>query len=103
MFTMIATCHECVASSKGEYEGPSPDEVALLLAAKKVGFRFISCENKTMKVEYRDKIKHYELLRLIEFDSDRKRMTVVLRSSGNILVFVKGADTSVSKILSPNQ
>jgi len=30
-------------------------------------------------------------------------MTVVLRSSGNILVFVKGADTSISKILSPNQ
>ena len=65
MFTMIATCHECVANSKGEYEGPSPDEVALLLAARKVGFRFLSCENKTVRVEYRDKIKTYELLRLI--------------------------------------
>jgi magnesium-transporting ATPase (P-type) len=52
MFTMIATCHECVTNSKGEYEGPSPDEVALLLAASKVGFKFISCENKTVKVQY---------------------------------------------------
>lgn len=103
MFTIIATCHECVTNSKGDYEGPSPDEVALLLAARKVGFRFLSCENRTMKVEYRSHIKTYELLRLIEFDSNRKRMTVVLRSSGNILVFVKGADSSISKILSPNQ
>ena len=62
---MIATCHECVTNSKGEYEGPSPDEVALLLAARNVGFRFLSCENKMMRVEYRDKIKDYELLRLI--------------------------------------
>lgn len=30
-------------------------------------------------------------------------MTVVVRSEGNILVFVKGADTSITKLLSPNQ
>jgi phospholipid-translocating ATPase len=66
-----------------------------LKAAYDVGFKFISCENKVMKVEYRNKVRSYELLKLIEFDSDRKRMTVVLRTDGNVLVFVKGADTSM--------
>jgi magnesium-transporting ATPase (P-type) len=50
IFLMIATCHECVRNEKGGFEGPSPDEVALLKAAEKVGFRFLSCENKIIKV-----------------------------------------------------
>ena len=33
MFTMIATCHESIPNDKGEFEGPSPDEAALLKAA----------------------------------------------------------------------
>lgn len=60
-----------------------------------MGFKFISCENKVIKVEYRNKVRSYEVLKLIEFDSDRKRMTVVLKTEGNILIFVKGADTSI--------
>ena len=43
------------------------------------------------------------MLKLIEFDSDRKRMTVIVRSSANLYVFVKGADTSLTKILAPKQ
>lgn len=39
---MIITCHECVPSTKGGYEGPSPDEVALVSAASLAGFKFIS-------------------------------------------------------------
>ncbi len=46
-------------------------------------------------MEYKGKIKSYELMKLIEFDSDRKRMTVVLKTSTNMLVFNKGADTSI--------
>jgi magnesium-transporting ATPase (P-type) len=42
MFTMIATCHECIPNSKGEFEGPSPDEVALVKAAHSIGFKFVS-------------------------------------------------------------
>jgi magnesium-transporting ATPase (P-type) len=77
---MIATCHECVPCEKGGFEGPSPDEVALLNAAYEVGFKFLSCENKVIKVEHRNKVRSYEIIKLIEFDSDRKRMTVVLKS-----------------------
>ena len=30
-----------------------------------MGFRFLSCENKIIKVEYKSKIRVYELLKLI--------------------------------------
>lgn len=42
-------------------------------------------------------------MKVVEFDSDRKRMTVMLEWQGAVYVFVKGADTSVRKLLSPNQ
>jgi len=45
-------------------------------------------------------IKKYKLLNLIEFDSDRKRMTVVVRTPENrVLVICKGADSIVEKRL----
>jgi magnesium-transporting ATPase (P-type) len=41
---------------------------------------------------------------LIEFDSDRKRMSVLLRTGeGELMVFVKGADTSIARLLAPDQ
>jgi phospholipid-translocating ATPase len=60
-----------------------------------VGFKFVSCENKIITVEYHNTRKVFELLRLIEFDSDRKRMSVVVRAEQSICVFVKGADTNI--------
>ena len=47
-----------------------------------------------------DGIKKYKLLNLIEFDSDRKRMTVVVRTPDNrVLVICKGADSIIEKRL----
>ncbi len=65
MFTMIITCHECILNAKGEFEGPSPDEVALLKAARNVGFKFISNENKVLTIHYNEVSKTFELLKLI--------------------------------------
>ena len=45
----------------------------------------------------------YKLLNLIEFDSARKRMTVVVRHpNGKLLVICKGADSIIEKRLRPN-
>lgn len=60
------------------YHGPSPDEVALLNAAKKIGFEFIKTENKVTTVLYKQKYHQFKILKMIEFDSDRKRMTVLV-------------------------
>lgn len=48
--------------------------------------------------------RKYKLLNLIEFDSTRKRMTVVVRTpEGKILVICKGADSIIEKRLKPGQ
>lgn len=46
----------------------------------------------------------YELLNVIEFDSARKRMTVIVRKpDGRIMVICKGADSIIEKRLKPGQ
>jgi magnesium-transporting ATPase (P-type) len=41
-----------------------------------------------------------ELLRSFEFNSDRKRMSVIIRDNGIIKVYVKGADSIIKSRLS---
>ncbi len=46
----------------------------------------------------------YKLLNVIEFDSTRKRMSVIVRTEDDrILVICKGADSIIEKRLKPNQ
>ncbi len=99
---MITTCHECITGGDN-YQGPSPDEVALLKAAKKIGFEFLSTENKVTRVKYKEELYTFKILKSVEFDSVRKRMTIVLQTPKVIKVYVKGADTSIEKLLSDNQ
>lgn len=55
-----------------------------------------------MKVEIFGKPKIYRLLQKIEFSSDRKKMTVVVRDeeTGLITLFSKGADLAIFDRLS---
>ena len=48
--------------------------------------------------------RKYKLHNVIEFDSTRKRMTVIVRTPENkILVICKGADSIIEKRLKPGQ
>jgi P-type E1-E2 ATPase len=44
-----------------------------------------------------------QLLHLFEFNSDRKRMSVVVRAGGRVRVYCKGADSIISARLGPRQ
>ena len=47
--------------------------------------------------------RKYKLLNLIEFDSTRKRMSVIVRTEDNrILLICKGADSIIEKRLTPD-
>ncbi|XP_054851931.1 phospholipid-transporting ATPase IG isoform X2 [Eublepharis macularius] len=84
-------------ASTPNYVSSSPDEIALLTGAKKYGFTFLGQENGFMKVQNCDKeIESHELLHVLDFDCVRRRMSVIVRmNSGQILLFCKGADSSV--------
>lgn len=45
----------------------------------------------------------FKILKMVEFDSDRKRMSIAVEFDGSITVFVKGADSSIRKLLAPEQ
>ncbi|KAG0362593.1 hypothetical protein BG005_004940 [Podila minutissima] len=103
------------------YRAESPDEAALVSAAKNVGFAFVSRgavaspgentkaekgannrQNVNLNILGQD--YSYEQLDVIKFNSTRKRMTVIVREpaelGGKILLLTKGADNVIFERLS---
>lgn len=79
----LACCHTIVIDDKkGTYNAASPDELALVNAAKQFGFEFKgmdASENMLIENKIAGKTLKYQLLNVCEFDSTRKRMSVILR------------------------
>ena len=63
-----------------------------------------STSNPVRMVNFFGDQKKYELLHVLEFDSTRKRMSVILRSqqTNKLIVFCKGAEDSIFSICSKN-
>ena len=75
------------------YQAESPDEKALVDAARDAGFRFVDSLDQVMEVDALGTTERYKLLHVIEFNSARKRMSVVVRlGNGRIRLICKGAD-----------
>ncbi|CDR00731.1 unnamed protein product [Oncorhynchus mykiss] len=85
------------------YQAASPDEGALVTAARNFGFVFLSRTQDTITISEMDQEMTYEVLALLDFNSDRKRMSIILRfPDGRIRLYCKGADTVIYERLSPN-
>uniref|UniRef100_A0A7N0T324 Phospholipid-transporting ATPase n=1 Tax=Kalanchoe fedtschenkoi TaxID=63787 RepID=A0A7N0T324_KALFE len=83
-----------------DYQGESPDEQALAYAAAAYGFMLIERTSGHIIIDIQGKRQRFDVLGLHEFDSDRKRMSVILGcADGSVKVFVKGADTSMLSII----
>ena len=86
------------------YQASSPDEAALVQAAKAHGYTFITRLSQTITIQVHGRIEHHRLLEVIEFDSTRKRMSVVAEDpDGKIRVYTKGADAVIFERLAPGQ
>ncbi|XAR68703.1 Phospholipid-translocating ATPase [Bertholletia excelsa] len=83
-----------------DYQGESPDEQALVLAASVYGYTLFERTSRHIVIDVNNEKLRLEVLGLHEFDSVRKRMSVVIRLPDNsVKVLVKGADTSMWSIL----
>uniref|UniRef100_A0A8C0VV56 Phospholipid-transporting ATPase n=1 Tax=Cyanistes caeruleus TaxID=156563 RepID=A0A8C0VV56_CYACU len=82
---------------KYTYISSSPDEIALVKGAEKYGFTFLGLENNFMKIRnQKNETEMYQLLHVLNFDPVRRRMSVIVRTStGKLLLFCKGADSSI--------
>ena len=94
----LAVCHTIIAEPKDKqlvYNASSPDELALVNFAKFVGSEFIGMdEDNNMEINFKGKTMKFRLLHVLEFNSARKRMSVILKlPDGQIVLYSKGADT----------
>lgn len=104
-FRLLAVCHTAIPevdedTGKVSYEAESPDEAAFVIAAREVGFEFHKRTQTSISVIESDprlgtQIERvYSVLNVIEFNSSRKRMSVIVRNAeGKILILSKGADS----------
>ncbi|RZC77961.1 hypothetical protein C5167_003790 [Papaver somniferum] len=82
------------------YQGESPDEQALVSAASAYGYTLTERTSGHIVVDVNGEKLRLDVLGLHEFDSVRKRMSVVIRFPNNaVKVLVKGADSSMLNIL----
>uniref|UniRef100_A0A671UKV6 Phospholipid-transporting ATPase n=1 Tax=Sparus aurata TaxID=8175 RepID=A0A671UKV6_SPAAU len=84
------------SSSHMEYYASSPDEKALVEAAKRIGVAFLGTSGDTMEIKTFGKSERYKLLHVLEFDANRRRMSVILQTpSGGYVLFTKGAESAI--------
>ncbi|KAK6747023.1 hypothetical protein RB195_000331 [Necator americanus] len=100
---LLALCHTVMPErDKGQlvYQAQSPDEAALTSAARNFGFVFRARTPQSITIEVLGKEEVYELLCILDFNNDRKRMSVITRNSkGKIRLYCKGADMMIMERL----
>ncbi|CAF1402273.1 unnamed protein product [Rotaria magnacalcarata] len=105
---LLATCHTVVPENKMHtdllndivYQASSPDEYALVSAVKEMGVVFFRRTPDSVIINFRGEDEAYEILNVLEFSSDRKRMSVIVRTAKNeIKLFCKGADSVIMERL----
>ncbi|KZO97443.1 phospholipid-translocating P-type ATPase [Calocera viscosa TUFC12733] len=103
-FRALALCHTVLPDKPEpreqpyliQYKAESPDEVALVGAARDVGFPFLIRSNNALEIEVLGQVETYVPLRVLEFNSTRKRMSVIVRNpEGQIVLYCKGADSVI--------
>lgn len=110
-FRALAVCHTVLAERPEsrenpfelEYKAESPDEAALVSAARDAGFAFVTRSNNAIDIEVMGQPERFVPLKVLEFNSTRKRMSVIVRNKdGRIILYSKGADSVIYARLRSN-
>ncbi|UJO13079.1 hypothetical protein CLAFUW4_02758 [Fulvia fulva] len=107
MILSIALCHTCLPEKTGDedehisYQASSPDELALVEAAKELDFIAYERDTSTLTLKLHPHgsagepmFGDYQIMDVIDFSSKRKRMSVIVRMpDGRVATICKGADS----------
>ena len=99
----LSLTNECmIKEEQGEikYMGTSPDDLELVKAASLQGYKLIETTINTKTIRISRKDYSYEILKVIGFSSERKRMSIIVKDELGIKLYIKGADCEISKRLS---
>ncbi|KAK5144168.1 drs2 neo1 protein [Rachicladosporium monterosium] len=101
----MALCHTALPETTKDgtinFQASSPDELALLEAAQDLGYLMISRSSHSITLlrsgaDGQQSRELYEVLDVIEFSSQRKRMSIIVRCpDGRIWLLCKGADSVI--------
>jgi phospholipid-transporting ATPase len=103
---VLAVCHTVVVDHDLEtnevvYQASSPDELALVKGVKDAGFELVHRDTTSMTVlnQNTEGMLDYDILAEFPFDSDRKRMSLIVRYSGQVILLCKGADNKMIPLI----
>ncbi|KAK1053606.1 drs2 neo1 protein [Friedmanniomyces endolithicus] len=101
----MALCHTALPETTKDgtinFQASSPDELALLEAAQDLGYLMIQRSSRSITLlrsgaDGQQSREVYEVLDVIEFSSQRKRMSIIVRCpDGRIWLLCKGADSVI--------
>ena len=102
-FTLaLALCHSVLAETVPgdppaiEFKAQSPDEAALVATARDCGFTVKGKHGDDLVINIHGREQKYRILNELEFNSTRKRMSVIVRMPDRrIILFCKGADSMI--------
>jgi phospholipid-transporting ATPase len=98
----LSICHQCDFEEKDgklEISGLSPDDIELVKTAAAQGYECQKPPSSVTRVVTIGGVnKEFEILNVLEFDSDRKRMSIIVRDDNIIKLYIKGADTAIEWI-----
>ncbi|CAK8565342.1 unnamed protein product [Lathyrus sativus] len=113
-FRLLSVCHTAIPevdedTGRVSYEAESPDEAAFVIAAREVGFKFYKRTQNSVSMKELDPVsgdevnRTFKVLNVLEFNSSRKRMSVIVKDEeGRILLLSKGADSVMFERLVKN-
>ncbi|XP_060272470.1 phospholipid-transporting ATPase IK isoform X21 [Ovis aries] len=95
---VLAICHTVMVQKNDQlvYQAASPDEEALVTAARNFGYVFLARTQDSITLMELGEECVYQVLAMMDFNSVRKRMSVLVRKpEGSIYLYTKGADTVI--------
>jgi len=111
----LALCHSVLIERSekppynDEFRAQSPDEAALVATVRDLGFAFVGRTKSGIILDVQGVRQEYRILNILEFNSNRKRMSVIIKVQGKgpddppkALLICKGADSVIFSRLHPN-
>uniref|UniRef100_A0A0G4H3R3 P-type phospholipid transporter n=1 Tax=Chromera velia CCMP2878 TaxID=1169474 RepID=A0A0G4H3R3_9ALVE len=87
------------------YQSASPDEEALVIGARSLGYTLAARTNKRMVMDIHGEMRNFHIIGIHDFTPARRCMSVVVKEddSGGATLYCKGADSVVLTKLAHNQ
>ena len=103
-WTALSVTNECLCEIKDNkfvYTGTSPDDIELVKSASNQGYILLNSGIGIKNIRFGNIEKKYNILNVLTFNSQRKRMSIILKDENGIIkLYIKGADCEIKKRLS---